>query len=113
MQLILSDARMASTAILIVAGFQVVDGINAAVQGAFRGAGRQTLGGSLVFLAYYLIGIPSGCALAFSFHMGLHGLWYGVTMGLFVVATIGSMIHLRADWEHLAIEAIERLQLGR
>ena len=49
---------LTSDLLCVVAVFQLPDAVNGAVQGVFRGSGRQNLGARLNFVAYYLLGIP-------------------------------------------------------
>lgn len=48
--------------------------------------------------AYYVIGVPFGIWLAFSRHLGLAGLWIGLTLSLVYCAALGSWVCLRTDW---------------
>lgn len=94
---------------LVVAAFQFPDAINGCVQGIFRGSGRQALGAKINFVAYYIIGIPFGCILGLKLGYGVEGLWWGMTAGLFAIATVCTMIVLRSDWKKFALEATTRM----
>ena len=107
--------------IVVCAIFQLGDSINAVVQGIFRGCGKQYLGAILNFIAYYIVGIPLGIILAFHGYgigfngdndngLGVDGLWIGMTIGLFVVATFGTiLIVFNSNWYALANEAQNRI----
>ena len=105
--------------ITVCAIFQLGDSINACIQGIFRGCGRQYLGAILNFIAYYIVGIPLGILLAFNGLLpgshdngfGVIGLWIGITIGLFVVATFGTLlITFKSNWKVLAKEAQNRIK---
>jgi MATE family multidrug resistance protein len=47
-------------------------------------------------IAYWVIGIPLGCTLAFKYNLGLYGLWMGLAIALLSAALIsGSIIVLK------------------
>ena len=102
---------LATKLIVVSAIFQIPDSINSAVQGVFRGTGRQILGARLNFVAFYLIGIPVGCGLAFFYSNGLGviGLWWGMTVGLVIIAIFGTALVWKSDWQALSMAAQERI----
>lgn len=88
--------------LMVVAAFyQISDAINASIQGALRGTGRQALGAKLNFVCYYIIGLPLGAIIAIYFEVGVVGLWMGITLGLTLISVVGLIIICRTDWEHL------------
>ena len=93
----------------VAAAFQVGDSVNAGVQGTFRGSGRQNLGAKLNFIAYYVLGIPMGAYIAFGLGYGVIGLWMGITISLYFIAFLGSVLVFRSDWRSLVEEARSRL----
>ena len=95
--------------ILIAAAFQFPDSINCSVQGIFRGSGRQALAAKYNFVAFYVIGIPLAYILGVRLGLGVEGLWWGITSGLFAIAIGGTTVILRSDWRKLASEATLRL----
>eukprot|EP00579_Thalassiosira_antarctica_P018695 CAMPEP_0201949718 /NCGR_PEP_ID=MMETSP0903-20130614/56114_1 /ASSEMBLY_ACC=CAM_ASM_000552 /TAXON_ID=420261 /ORGANISM="Thalassiosira antarctica, Strain CCMP982" /LENGTH=543 /DNA_ID=CAMNT_0048492927 /DNA_START=95 /DNA_END=1723 /DNA_ORIENTATION=+ len=80
---------------LIVALFQLPDSINGAVQGIFRGSGRQALAAKWNFAAYYCIGLPLGYLLGVKLGFGVEGLWLGITSGLLTIAISCTIIIFR------------------
>ena len=60
--------------------------------------------------AYYVIGLPSGIHLAFREHLGIHGLWIGLTFSLIYNSTLGSWLCFRTDWNKEVVKVIERLK---
>ncbi|HYU25366.1 MAG TPA: MATE family efflux transporter [Thermoanaerobaculia bacterium] len=72
--------------LLVVAVFQLSDGIQAVGAGVLRGAAdtRFPLYANLV--GHWLIGLPIACFLGFRLHWGVVGLWWGLCAGLTVVA---------------------------
>lgn len=99
---------LASSLIYVAAAFQIVDSINASVQGILRGSGRQILGAKLNFLAYYAIGLPIGVVLASKFNLGVIGLWIGMTVGLTVTTIVGGYLVFNSNWAVLILEAQHR-----
>lgn len=63
----------------LIALFVIFDSYQGAMQGVYRGAGRQTLGAGITVVGYYLVVLPSAYILAFQVGWGLEGLWLGVT----------------------------------
>ena len=100
---------LASALIIVGAIFQLPDAVNGSIQGIFRGSGRQNIGAQLNFAAYYLLGIPFGCVLAFTFGLGVVGLWIGMTVALTIIATVGTILVVRSDWSKLSDDARDRV----
>jgi MATE family multidrug resistance protein len=81
------DVFEAAEALLLIAGaFQVVDGIQAVAAGALRGAGSARFSFWANLIAHWGAGLPLGWALAYHAGWGPSGLWWGLTMGLAMVA---------------------------
>ena len=95
----------------VAAAFQVADGVNASIQGIFRGSGRQSLSALLNFVAYYIVGLPLGILFAFHFHYGVMGLWVGISIGLFLAPICGYLYVAKSDWKALAQEAKQRVDV--
>ena len=74
--------------LLVVAVFQLSDGIQAVGAGVLRGAGdtKYTLYANLV--GHWAIGLPIALFLGFHQHYGVVGLWWGLCAGLTVVAVL-------------------------
>mmetsp|Transcript_22607 Transcript_22607/g.65066 ORF Transcript_22607/g.65066 Transcript_22607/m.65066 type:complete len:519 (-) Transcript_22607:51-1607(-) len=100
---------LASTLIVVAAIFQLPDAVNGSIQGIFRGSGRQNIGAQLNFAAYYLLGIPFGCILAFTFGLGVVGLWIGMTVALTIIAIVGTTLVVTSDWAKLSKDARSRV----
>ncbi|KAF8873553.1 hypothetical protein CPB85DRAFT_1233350, partial [Mucidula mucida] len=54
--------------------------------------------------------IPLALLLTFKAHMGLHGLWLGLTVSLVYCAVFGSLLCLRTDWQHEVDKVMARLE---
>jgi len=72
----------------IAALFQVCDGIQVVSSGVLRGAADTTFSAAIALLGYWVIGLPVGWVLAFRAGLGPAGLWWGITVGLTVVAVL-------------------------
>ena len=78
-----------ATGLIRIAGlFQLFDGIQAVASGALRGAGFTKWAMTANLVAYWVVGMPTGVALAFGAGMEVRGLWWGLTAGLVVAAVI-------------------------
>ena len=72
--------------LVIVALFQVFDAFQVTLAGVLRGLGETTFPSLMVFLGYWIIGIPSGIYLTFWKGQGASGLWVGLALSLAIVA---------------------------
>jgi len=72
----------------IAAVFQVFDGIQVVSAGILRGTADTALPAANALVGYSLLGLPIGCLLAFRGGLGPRGLWWGVSLGLGVVAIL-------------------------
>lgn len=59
------------------------------------------------------LGIPFGIWLAFPREMGLHGLWYGLTVALVYVSAVGVWMGLNADWDQEVKKVQMRLEADK
>jgi multidrug resistance protein, MATE family len=75
--------------LLPIAGvFQVFDGLQAVAGGVLRGVGDTRAPMYANFLGFWVLGIPLSVWLAFRADWGPEGLWWGLALGLAVVAMI-------------------------
>ncbi|MDD9303092.1 MAG: hypothetical protein HUK40_12435 [Desulfobacter sp.] len=81
----ISDPRvveLTASLLVIVAFFQISDGTQAVGIGILRGMTDMKIPTLLTLAAYWIIGLPAGCALAFWWHMGIYGIWLGLLISL-------------------------------
>jgi MATE family multidrug resistance protein len=78
---------VAASILPIAAAFQIFDGTQVVCCGVLRGMGRTRPAAWFNLLGYWVLGLPVGGWLAFREGWGLHGIWWGLCFGLFVVAT--------------------------
>lgn len=74
--------EIACNLMIIVAFFQVSDGTQAVGIGILRGITDMKIPTLLTLAAYWIIGLPSGCLLAFYGGMGIYGIWIGLLVSL-------------------------------
>ncbi len=72
----------------IAAIFQVFDGTQVTASGALRGLKDTRAPMLLTLVAYWLVAVPVGVALAFPARVGPAGLWFGLVAGLAVAAVL-------------------------
>jgi MATE family multidrug resistance protein len=85
------DAAVASLAatLLVYAGlFQVADGMQVGMSGALRGFRDATLPFAICATAYWLVAFPLAWYLGLGAGGGAPGVWTGLTVGLFIAATL-------------------------
>ncbi|XP_047271014.1 protein DETOXIFICATION 16-like isoform X1 [Capsicum annuum] len=85
--------------LVLIAASHFLDGIQSVLSGTARGCGWQKIGSFVNLGAYYLFGIPAGVILAFVYHFGGMGLWFGITLALFAQALLLLIVTLRTNWE--------------
>jgi MATE family multidrug resistance protein len=74
--------------LLIIAGlFQLSDGMQVVCAGALRGLKDVKVPSLLIFVAYWIIGLPLGYWFSFALGYGAMGIWIGLLIGLTVTAT--------------------------
>jgi MATE family multidrug resistance protein len=78
---------MTSYLLLFAALFQISDSTQAISAGLLRGIKDVNVPTIFIAIAYWAIGIPAGCVLAFYFKMGAAGIWTGFITGLTFSAT--------------------------
>ncbi|WP_026898382.1 MATE family efflux transporter [Daejeonella oryzae] len=86
-----SDTAVISIAaqLLIIAGFfQLFDGAQVVGLGVLRGMGDVNIPTIITFIAYWVIGLPVGYLLGIKLDIGVYGIWFGLTLGLFVSAAL-------------------------
>ena len=76
------------TLLPIAALFQVCDGTQVVSAGVLRGSADTTFPAAIALLGYWVIGLPVGWVLAFRAGLGPAGLWWGITVGLTIVAVL-------------------------
>lgn len=74
--------KIASQLLIIAGFFQLFDGTQVVGLGVLRGIGDVNYPTIITFIAYWMIGIPLGYYLGIQLHMGVNGIWYGLTFGL-------------------------------
>ena len=86
-----SDPAVAALAVpllFVAAGFQLFDGVQGVTTGNLRGTGDTRVPMLCHALAFWAIGLPTAYALAFPLHLGVLGLWLGLSLGLGVAGCI-------------------------
>lgn len=74
--------------LLIIAGlFQLSDGIQVLCLAALRGLHDVKIPSLLIFVSYWIIGLPLGYWLAFTMDWGATGIWTGLLIGLTLTAS--------------------------
>ena len=73
--------QMASYLLLFAALFQISDSTQAVSAGLLRGIKDVKVPTIFIAIAYWAVGIPVGCLLAFYFKMGAAGIWMGFITG--------------------------------
>jgi MATE family multidrug resistance protein len=72
----------ASSLLIIAALFQLSDGTQAVGIGILRGLTDVKIPTAITFIAYWIVGLPVGYLLGFSFGLGVQGVWIGLLLGL-------------------------------
>jgi MATE family multidrug resistance protein len=79
---------VAASLIRIAGVFQIFDGLQVVGAGILRGLGDTRAPMLICLLGYWLLGIPLSSYLAFAGGLGPAGLWWGLVLGLGVVAIL-------------------------
>ncbi|MFK7769563.1 MAG: MATE family efflux transporter [Mariniblastus sp.] len=80
--------QFATSFLSIAAIFQIVDGLQVAASGSLRGLKDTTATMILTLFSYWCVGCVVGWVLCFELGYGGSGLWWGMTVGLFMAAIL-------------------------
>jgi MATE family multidrug resistance protein len=80
--------NIAAQLLIIAALFQLFDGTQVVGLGILRGMGDVNIPTIITFLAYWVVGLPLGYLLGIPLHLGVKGIWYGLTLGLMTSAIL-------------------------
>lgn len=89
-------AELGVTLLGVAAAFQLFDGVQGVAAGALRGAGDVRFAFAANVAAHWLVGFPLAILFAFRLDHGAPGLWWGLLVGLALVA-------LLLSWRFLVI----------
>ena len=82
------DVIVIAGPLIIIAGlFQLSDGMQVVCIGALRGLQDVKVPSVLIFISYWIIGLPLGYWLGFHTGMGPVGIWIGLLIGLTLTAS--------------------------
>jgi MATE family multidrug resistance protein len=78
-----------AASLLIIGGFfQLSDGVQVVGLGILRGIEDVNMPTIIALFAYWVIGLPLGYVLGFTFGMNIQGIWLGLLTGLTVSAIL-------------------------
>jgi multidrug resistance protein, MATE family len=80
--------RLGVPLFLLAAVFAVFDGIQIVASGALRGQGLTRVPMLANLFGYWAVGVPLGAALCFRFHLGVFGVWIGLTTALILISVV-------------------------
>uniref|UniRef100_A0A453L0U4 Protein DETOXIFICATION n=1 Tax=Aegilops tauschii subsp. strangulata TaxID=200361 RepID=A0A453L0U4_AEGTS len=91
----------------------LLNGVQPVLSGVAVGSGWQALVAYVNIGSYYLIGVPFGVLLGWTFHLGVHGIWAGMIGGTTVQTLILAYMTIRCDWDQEQHSAFSPLLRGR
>jgi len=83
-----SVISIASQLLILAAVFQLFDGTQVVGLGVLRGMGDVNIPTGITFLAYWVVGLPTGYYWGIYLDQGAEGIWYGLVLGLAVSAIL-------------------------
>lgn len=81
-------SEMAASLLVIAALFQLSDGTQVIGLGALRAIKDVTVPTIITLVSYWLIGIPFSWWMGIKLGWGIHGIWYGLSLGLTCAALL-------------------------
>ncbi|CAF2237613.1 hypothetical protein YC2023_095253 [Brassica napus] len=89
----------------------ILNGIQPVLSGVAVGCGWQTFVAYVNVGCYYVIGIPIGCVLGFTFNLQAKGIWTGMIGGTLMQTLILLYVTYRTDWDKEVEKAKKRLDM--
>ena len=83
--------NIAASLLIIAALFQLSDGTQAVGIGLLRGLADAKIPMFITFIAYWIVGLPGGYLLGFTFGFGVQGIWFALFVALTVSAVLLSI----------------------
>ncbi|BAV94236.1 MATE family efflux transporter [Ichthyobacterium seriolicida] len=80
--------KIASSLLIIVAVFQITDGLQVVALGALRGMQDVFIPTCFTFIAYWFITIPLAYILGITMGFGIEGIWIAISIGLSILAIV-------------------------
>ncbi|KAF3493551.1 hypothetical protein DY000_02057883 [Brassica cretica] len=87
----------------------VLNGIQPVLSGVAVGCGWQAFVAYVNIGCYYILGIPIGYVLGFTYDMGAKGIWTGMIGGTLMQTIILLIVTIRTDWDKEVETASRRL----
>jgi len=100
--------QLAGLLLLFAAVFQISDSTQAIGAGLLRGIKDVKMPTFLIAIAYWVVGLPAGYALAFGFDMGAAGMWLGFIIGLTLASVFLIIRFLRMSAKHVSLGMEQR-----
>ncbi|XP_070838445.1 multidrug and toxin extrusion protein 1-like [Chaetodon trifascialis] len=95
--------------VMLIFGFMHIGDATAGVAaGVLRGAGKQLIGALCNLVGLYFVGFPIGVSLMFATHIGIVGLWTGLSIGVLLQVIVFITVLVKLDWKKTAEEALVR-----
>lgn len=93
--------------LFIVGIFQLVDGMQVTLAGILRGMEKTKESFYAIVLGYWVIGLPLGAFLAFSYELKAQGLWIGIAFALTIVMlTLGVITKKQLNIMKMALKPL-------
>ncbi|EOA15787.1 hypothetical protein CARUB_v10007133mg [Capsella rubella] len=89
----------------------ILNGIQPVLSGVAVGCGWQTYVAYVNVGCYYIVGIPVGCILGFTFNFQAKGIWTGMIGGSLMQTLILLYVTYRTDWDKEVEKAKKRLDM--
>ncbi|EOA15865.1 hypothetical protein CARUB_v10007727mg [Capsella rubella] len=89
----------------------ILNGIQPVLSGVAVGCGWQTYVAYVNVGCYYIVGIPVGCILGFTFNYQAKGIWTGMIGGTLMQTLILLYVTYRTDWDKEVETAKKRLDM--
>ncbi|XP_078156819.1 protein DETOXIFICATION 27-like [Carex rostrata] len=94
---------------VLVAFTILLNSIQPVLSGVAVGSGWQSVVAYVNIGSYYLIGVPFGIFLGWTFNYGVLGIWSGMIGGTFVQTIILAVLTMRSNWTEEANKASRRI----
>jgi MATE family multidrug resistance protein len=84
--------------------FSIIDAVQVVLNGVIKGLGKQKIASIICLTILYPINIPLAYILAFTYNLGLIGLWYSQLVSIILLAVANGLITLNCDWNKIAMD---------